>query len=336
MVEPRILVADDDPMLLQLMARRLIKLGYQIEQAADGHEALAKIESMDFDLIVTDIYMPEVTGLDIIQHARARDPHLQVVVVTASATLQNAIEALNKGAFGYLNKPFDHLSVFDNAVKRALDYRRLILDNLRMAEAQRKRGDLLEDEVTERVIRLRRKQQETAAIFASLPIGIIVVGQDGRPIMRNPQADHYLSIDRDMEEGPIRNFIDEARARPVEYVRSIRLADEDLRLSSAPLIETGDVHRILISIQSDGRKEGEVNAEVQASLAYLKRELVWLSKRPLDLTTLQAVRQMQQQVRVLATQFISADETMLLSPDEVAQDLEKGTSHPDDEIEQGC
>jgi len=312
MADPRVLVADDDPMLLQLMARRLKKLGYLTEQAGDGNEALAKIQAMDFDLIVTDIYMPEVTGLDILQQARVRDPHIQVVVVTASATLQNAIEALNKGAFGYLNKPFDHLSVFDNAVQRALEYRRLILDNLRMAEAQRKRGDLLEDEVTERVIRLRRKQQETAAIFASLPIGIIVVGQDGKPIMRNSRADHYLSIDHELQQGPLSTFIDEARARPVEHERSIRLLDEDLRLRSAPLLDTRDVHRILISIQPDGRKQAEVSAEVQAALAYLKRELVWLSKRPLDLTTLEAVQQMQQQVRLLAAQFISPDETMLL------------------------
>jgi len=316
MADPRILVADDDPMLLQLMARRLAKLGYQAEQAADGHEALSKIDAMDFDLIVTDIYMPEVTGLEILQSARRRDPHIQVVVVTASATLQNAIEALNNGAFGYLNKPFDHLSVFDNAVRRALEYRRLILDNLRMAEAQRKRGDLLEDEVTERVIRLRRRQQETVAILASLPIGVIVLEGFQRTILRNPKAETFLAMEKGLENGPLNAFIAEARENPLNLTRTIQLGEEHLLVQSAPLTGKGDVPRTLVSIQPDGRKSGEVGAEMQAALAYLKRELMWLSRRPLDLTTLEAVRQMQRQVHLLAAQFINPDQTMLLSEDE--------------------
>ncbi|MBN2554410.1 MAG: response regulator [Anaerolineales bacterium] len=315
MADPRILVADDDPMLLQLMARRLAKLGHQAEQAADGHEALSKIDAMDFDLIVTDIYMPEVTGLEILQRARSHDPHVQVVVVTASATLQNAIEALNNGAFGYLNKPFDHLSVFDNAVSRALEYRRLILDNLRMAEAQRKRGDLLEDEVTERVIRLRRRQQETVAILASLPIGVIVLEGFQRTILRNPKAEKFLNMDKDFEHGPLNTFIAEARENSLNLTRTIQLGEEHFLVQSSPLTGMGDVPRILVSIQPDGRKSGEVDAEMQAALAYLKRELMWLSRRPLDLTTLEAVRQMQRQVQLLTAQFINPDQTMLLSED---------------------
>jgi len=309
MTEPLVLVADDDPMLLQLMARRLLKLGHRVEQANDGQEALTKIDAFHFDLIVTDIYMPGVTGLDILERARAKDPHIQVVVVTASATLQNAIEALNKGAYGYLNKPFDHLSVFDNTVRRALDYRRLILDNLRMAEAQRKRGDLLEDEVTERVIRLRRRQQETVAILASLPIGVMVVEGSQKILLRNPKAEEYLALQAAGQEQPLDDFVADARSHPVELQRSVRLQDLDLFLRSVPLFERVDGHRALISIQQDGRKDGEVNLEVQAALSYLRREMAWLSRRPLDGTTLEAVRQMQRQVNRLTTQFISPDQT---------------------------
>jgi DNA-binding NtrC family response regulator len=90
------------------------------------------------DLILTDIYMPGATGLEVIRRAEEIDPHVQVVVVTGSASLDNAVEALDMGAFSFLTKPFDHLSVFDNAVSRALEFRRLIRDNQRLeAESPR-------------------------------------------------------------------------------------------------------------------------------------------------------------------------------------------------------
>ena len=126
-------------------------MGLQVDRAEDGRTALEMLKRSGYDLILTDIYMPGATGLDIIRLAKENDPHVQVVVVTGSATLDNAVEALNMGAFSYLTKPFDHLSVFDNAVSRALEFRRLIRDNLRLAEIQRRRGDMLEAEVTDRI-----------------------------------------------------------------------------------------------------------------------------------------------------------------------------------------
>ena len=119
MTNPLVLAVDDDPSLLKLMVRRLDKLGLQIEQASDGRSALELIESNTYDLVVTDIYMPGVTGLELLKQAKEREQHTQVIVVTAAATMENAVEALNNGAFAYLTKPFDHMSVFDNVVSRA-------------------------------------------------------------------------------------------------------------------------------------------------------------------------------------------------------------------------
>ena len=143
MAELRVLVADDDANMLDLMSRRLGRMGLQVDRAEDGRTALEMLKRAGYDLILTDIYMPGATGLDIIRLAKENDPQVQVVVVTGWATLDNAVEALNMGAFSYLTKPFDHLSVFDNAVSRALEFRRLIRDNLRMAEIQRRRGGLV-------------------------------------------------------------------------------------------------------------------------------------------------------------------------------------------------
>ena len=82
--------------------------------------------------------------MELLSQARQTDPNMQVIIITGDASLETAIEAVNKGAFGYLTKPFDHMSVFANTVRRALEYLRLTLDNLRMAAAHKRRADLLE------------------------------------------------------------------------------------------------------------------------------------------------------------------------------------------------
>src|SRR3990172_306921 len=96
------LVCDDEAPLRDLMARRLEKLGLEVERAESGKDAAARIDAQRYDLLITDIYMPDVTGLELLQQMKALDPHAQVVVVTASATLDNAVGALNHGAFAYL------------------------------------------------------------------------------------------------------------------------------------------------------------------------------------------------------------------------------------------
>src|SRR3972149_6698719 len=101
MANLRALVCDDEAPLRDLMARRLEKMGLEGERAESGEEAAARIDAQRYDLLITDIYMPDVTGLELLQRIKALDPHAQVVVVTASATLDNAVGALHHGALAY-------------------------------------------------------------------------------------------------------------------------------------------------------------------------------------------------------------------------------------------
>src|SRR3970282_2152806 len=151
MADLRILLCDDDPDLLGLLTRRLEKMGLQHDVAADGRLAISLVEKNTYDVIVTDIYMPEATGLEVLQFAKQRDPDIQVVIITSSATLDNAIDALKHGAFRYLTKTFDHLIVFDNMVSRAVEHRHLLGATQHKAEAQQLPGDMLEDEVADGV-----------------------------------------------------------------------------------------------------------------------------------------------------------------------------------------
>src|SRR3990172_2292012 len=192
MAKMRALVCDDEAPLRDLMARRLEKLGLEVERAESGKDAAARIDAQRYDLLITDIYMPDVTGLELLQQMKALDPHAQVVVVTASATLDNAVGALNHGAFAYLTKPFDHLTVFDNVVARAIEFRRALLDNLRMGEVQRRRGDLLEEEIPGRIRQVKRAQQYMVELLACLPVGVAVLNGRGRVDLINNRAQEAL------------------------------------------------------------------------------------------------------------------------------------------------
>jgi DNA-binding response OmpR family regulator len=280
MSEPIVLVADDDPDMLQLMVRRLSKQGFEIDQASEGRTALQKLEERAYDLVVTDIYMPGVTGLELLRQAKEVDQHTQVVVVTAGATLENAVDALNNGAFAYLLKPFDHFSVFDNVVSRAMQFRRALLDNERMAEIQRRRGDMLEDEVTERVQQLQRRRREMLNLLASLPDGVLVVEEGGRITMTNPLADDWLAMDRDQEGQPIQTYLDTLHEEWSADALEVEVAGERLALVSTPLVGSDKPQKVVV-IRAPAVSEEQAIGPEQA-MAMLEEGLQWLKAHPLQ------------------------------------------------------
>jgi signal transduction histidine kinase len=103
----RILVVDDDPDIRQLLMDRLSGYGYRVETAADGRQALRRLEQASYDGIILDISMPELDGLEVLQQLRKSCPRLPVVMVTASGLKERAVQALAMGAQDYVLKPFD-------------------------------------------------------------------------------------------------------------------------------------------------------------------------------------------------------------------------------------
>jgi diguanylate cyclase (GGDEF)-like protein len=130
----RILIADDEEEFRRLLSRRAQRLGLEVDQATDGKKALDAVRTNSYDLLVLDIYMPGASGLEVLREGRERDPELQAIVMTAYATVNNAIEALRAGAYDYLVKPLDSLEAFDLALKRAVGFRGLLRENRRLFE----------------------------------------------------------------------------------------------------------------------------------------------------------------------------------------------------------
>ncbi len=107
MVQERILVVDDDEALLRLLTMRLSAIGFDVTTCATGEEALAVAKREIFDLALTDLRLPDRDGLSVLEGLKLIHPDLPVLLLTAHGTIPNAVEAMQKGAFGYLTKPFD-------------------------------------------------------------------------------------------------------------------------------------------------------------------------------------------------------------------------------------
>ena len=125
MAEGRILIADDEDGLRWVLEKGFRGAGYQVTAVKDGTSALREAEAQPFDLILLDIRMPGMDGLTLLGHVRGKRPDAQVVIMTAHGTVETAIQAMQKGAYDYLAKPFD----LDEALllaERALTARRLL------------------------------------------------------------------------------------------------------------------------------------------------------------------------------------------------------------------
>ncbi len=133
---PRILVADDEHSMQEFLDILLRKQGYEVQTVRDVASATMALDSDDYDLLITDMQMPDGTGVDLLRHARQAAPDLVVIVITAFATTETAIEAMKEGAYDYITKPFkvDEILL---VVQKALEKKLLATENRRLRHALR-------------------------------------------------------------------------------------------------------------------------------------------------------------------------------------------------------
>lgn len=124
MIPARILLVDDDENLRWVLKTQLEDMGYVISEAADGEQALAAIEKEPPALVLTDLKMPGLTGLELLARLQSEYPEVPAVIITAFGTIQSAVEAMRAGAYDYLTKPIDH-DELGIVVSRVLEHFRL-------------------------------------------------------------------------------------------------------------------------------------------------------------------------------------------------------------------
>ena len=107
MLSKRILVVDDEPSIRTVLSAHLRRFGYEVETAKEGGAAISAMQESLFHLVVSDIKMPVVDGMALLNWVSTHQPGLPVILITAHGTVDSAVEAIKQGAFDYVTKPFD-------------------------------------------------------------------------------------------------------------------------------------------------------------------------------------------------------------------------------------
>lgn len=197
-----VLVVDDERDIREGASRILAREGLAVRSAASGSEALAAWRAEPSDLILLDLKMPGVDGMEVLRSVRARSQDVLVIVVTGFATLETAVDAMKEGAYDFMPKPFtpDQIRM---TVRRAVERIGLRREAARLG-AERRRT--LRDIATEK--------SRSRAIIDQMDDGVLVVNRDGDVVLSNPAAAALLGVDRPgVENVPFSRLVQTAACR---------------------------------------------------------------------------------------------------------------------------
>ncbi len=196
MTQRTVLVADDDASIRSLLKQLLADEGYAVLEAATGGEVVEQVKDSSPDLVIMDVRMPELDGIEALQKVKISSPHTAVLIMTAFGTSNAAIKAMELGAFDYVTKPFE-LDKISHTVKRAFQYQDL------SAEVEVLRDEISSLVQTERIVGNSTPMQEvykTVGKVAKADATVLITGDSGTGKELVAEALHYNSTRR---SGPL-------------------------------------------------------------------------------------------------------------------------------------
>lgn len=194
-----IVVIDDEPNMCAGLRKLLGIEGYAVETFVNPVEALDHIRRTNPDVVLADLKMPEMDGMEVLRRVRKHDPSIVVIMITAHGTIDNAIEAVKQGAYHYITKPFNAKELL-LTVRKSLDHRRLVAENVRLSEQiSRAAGDwelIGESEPIRKVRDIVRRVAPTDSV-------VLITGESGTGKELVARAIHSRSRRRDQHFVPI-------------------------------------------------------------------------------------------------------------------------------------
>ncbi len=198
-LKPRILIADDEPLTLELIVERLQEEGYEVEVVSGGREAIEASKKSSFKVVLTDLSMPDMGGMQVLEHFAKHSPETLVIVLTGFGTIETAVEAMRRGAYDYLSKPAN-LDEIVLTLKRAVEHKDLKEENVAL------RSQIMEQHRIERLIGQSAPMHHLHRIIkrvAKTDSTVLVTGESGTGKELIANAIHYQSTRRDMPFVPI-------------------------------------------------------------------------------------------------------------------------------------
>jgi len=184
----RVLIVDDEKSLTILLSRILKDVGYQVETALSGEEAQKKIRNFTPNLVITDLKMPGISGLELLKETKREYPEIDFILLTAYATVENAVEAMKEGALDYLVKPLKNPEELRLAVSKAVEHQGLI--NVRQILKEQIAEDLPPSEILfAGMDHVKREVLEVAPTNAT----VLLLGESGTGKTLIAKVIHHLS-----------------------------------------------------------------------------------------------------------------------------------------------
>jgi len=185
----RVLIAEDETNLRLVLQKELERLGYRVHAAPDGEAALRKLEESNVDVLLCDINMPRIDGMELLRRVHQRPNPPEVIMLTGQATVETAVEAMKLGAYDYLTKPY-RINELDVRVKQAAEKRRLRVDNVRLREQLARQSELPE------IVSVSDAMKEAVRLIervAPSDASVLITGESGTGKELIAHAIHRLS-----------------------------------------------------------------------------------------------------------------------------------------------
>lgn len=178
LLSAKILAVDDDPISLRAISALLKKFGFEVATATGGRQALESISQNTYDLVVSDFRMPDLDGISLLEETRRRNISVPFIVVTACGSIESAVAAMRKGAYDYLEKPYNP-EMLQLTVQRAIDYHRAVSEHHQILSHLQERFTFQNiitvssamKETLEKAARVTASQRTTVAIYGESGTG---------------------------------------------------------------------------------------------------------------------------------------------------------------------
>lgn len=223
-----ILILDDDPEIPEVLVQYLRDEGYNVDSASSPGQALERLEHDPPAVLITDIKMPEMSGIEVVKAAKKESDTVAIIVLTALVDVSHAIDAMRAGADDYLLKPFN-LNEISIAIEKAIEKRALLIENRQYRAELETRVESVSDKLADKSVQLRETKEYLESLLHSTVDAILTTDKSGAIEFANTGATRMLGMTREELQGMSIGDLYVGGIEEARYVRRIVREDKPVQ-----------------------------------------------------------------------------------------------------------